>query len=194
MEPVSLILGLADLIPSVIGWFSDDKGENEKKAKGVINIAKKLTGLDDAEAAINDMKINSELQIKFKEAVLDYQYKMEQEYSKQLESVNKTMRSEANSEHWMQWSWRPFNGFLFGITLFLGYIIPALVNVLLATFNVTNKVITSAPFLGGSDIVNEIVRTVPYAQIPEFVLVAWGSVLGVTSWWRGKQKAVKTEK
>lgn len=35
--------------------------------------------------------------------------------SAQLESVNKTMRGEGQSEHWPQYSWRPFNGFMFPV-------------------------------------------------------------------------------
>jgi len=36
-----------------------------------------------------------------------------------IQSVNKTMQEESKSEHWMQWAWRPFIGFIFGIT-FIG--------------------------------------------------------------------------
>ena len=31
-----------------------------------------------------------------------------------IQSVNQTMQVEAKSEHWAQWLWRPYNGFLFG--------------------------------------------------------------------------------
>lgn len=34
------------------------------------------------------------------------------------ETVNKTIQVEATAEHWPTYSWRPFNGFLFGITIF----------------------------------------------------------------------------
>jgi len=27
------------------------------------------------------------------------------------------------SEHWVQWGWRPFNGFMFGLTLFCCYVL-----------------------------------------------------------------------
>jgi hypothetical protein len=33
-----------------------------------------------------------------------------------LQAVNQTMQAESKSEHWMQWAWRPFVGFIFGIT------------------------------------------------------------------------------
>ncbi len=188
MDPVSLVLGLAEFIPSVIGWFSDDDGENEKKANGILDIAKKVTGITDSTGAMTALKNRPELIVQFKESVLNFQLKMEQENSKQIESVNKTMRAEAKSEHWMQWAWRPFNGFAFGITIILGYIVPALVNIWLAAGNYTIEVITAAPFLGAEPIVNEVARVVPIAKIPEFVLVAWGAILGVTSWTRGTKQ------
>jgi hypothetical protein len=35
-----------------------------------------------------------------------------------IEAVNKTMQVEAAAEHWPTYSWRPFNGFMFGICIF----------------------------------------------------------------------------
>jgi len=44
-----------------------------------------------------------------------------------ITAVNQTMQAEAKSEHWMEWSWRPFNGFLFGLAVVGCYIVlPAL--------------------------------------------------------------------
>lgn len=40
-----------------------------------------------------------------------------------LESINATMREEAKSEHWMQWSWRPTVGFTFAGTIVNNYIL-----------------------------------------------------------------------
>jgi hypothetical protein len=45
----------------------------------------------------------------------------------QLAVVNATMQAEGKSEHWPQWSWRPYNGFLFGTAVVLIYfVLPAL--------------------------------------------------------------------
>lgn len=38
-----------------------------------------------------------------------------------ISEVNKTMRAESKSEHWMQYSWRPFNGFMLPISIILIY-------------------------------------------------------------------------
>lgn len=48
---------------------------------------------------------------------------VEQEYSKQLETVNATMREESKSEHWAQWLWRPTIGFTFCAILINNYIL-----------------------------------------------------------------------
>jgi len=73
-------------------------------------------------------------------------------------SVNSTMQAESKSEHWLQWAWRPCNGILFGITLFLVYALPAIKG-----------------------------QGVPVV-IPDAAMIAWGSVLGITAWKRGESK------
>jgi len=40
-----------------------------------------------------------------------------------LEVVNSTMRTEAGSEHWPQYSWRPFVGFLWPVTVLAVYVV-----------------------------------------------------------------------
>jgi len=40
-----------------------------------------------------------------------------------IQAVNATMQAEAKSEKWPQWSWRPYNGFLFGTTIFAVYFV-----------------------------------------------------------------------
>ena len=40
-----------------------------------------------------------------------------------LETVNQTIREEAKSEHWMQWSWRPMIGFTLSGVLINNYIL-----------------------------------------------------------------------
>lgn len=51
----------------------------------------------------------------------DYQVAMRQADSADIASVNESIREEAKSEHWAQWAWRPYNGFLYGTTVFLTY-------------------------------------------------------------------------
>ena len=58
---------------------------------------------------------------------MDHELKLKQVEAANLATVNATMRSEAKSEHWPQYSWRPFNGFLYGIAVVLIYfVLPAM--------------------------------------------------------------------
>ena len=76
-----------------------------------------------------------------------------------IRQVNETTRTESKSEHWPQWSWRPFNGFLFGIAIVAIYFVLPLTEV-----------------------------EVPY--VPVTIWALWGSVLGVATMGRNKEKHI----
>lgn len=46
-----------------------------------------------------------------------------------IQAVNATMQAEVKAEHWPTYSWRPFCGFVFGVTFFGVYFVLPLVNV-----------------------------------------------------------------
>lgn len=180
MDPISVAMGLVKYVPSLIGWFTGDDGD-AKKAEDIIAIAKDFMTVEGDTDFETAFKQDPKAAVAFKTAVMSHQIDMAKENTKRIESVNKTMQVETKSEHWMQWSWRPFNGYLFGITLFLNYVVPSIANIILAFFHITDTVPDGMMF-------SEVVRVVPVGVIPEFVLIAWGAVLGVTSWTRGKEK------
>lgn len=46
--------------------------------------------------------------------------------AKNLATVNATMQTEAKSEKWPQYCWRPFNGFMFPLAvMFIYFLLPA---------------------------------------------------------------------
>jgi Holin of 3TMs, for gene-transfer release len=107
----------------------------------------------------------------------DFETKQRESDSADLAQVNETLRQELTnsaSEAWYQKGWRPFNGFSFGVVLFLNYGLPTLIN-------------TFAPMIAEKWI------PVVSQPVPEFVFVAWGSVLGVTAWHRGVLKRIQVE-
>lgn len=96
---------------------------------GIINAAG-----DQTDKIIKDFKadpnkvLDIDLQIKQvnEKAIADAQNfvtSMESQFANEMESVNKTMREEAKSEHWLQWSWRPIIGFTFCAIIINNYII-----------------------------------------------------------------------
>ena len=171
MDPITIALGLSKIVPGIVGFFGGD--DAEQKAEKVIGLAKQATGIDDPQEAVNAINANPELQVKMQELTNNLIIAEMQEVTKRLQAVNATMQAEARSEHWPQWSWRPFNGFMFGLTLFFNYAFPQIVNMFITAWGeTTTKLLTAG-------------------AIPEFVFVAWASVLGVTSWHRGVHKREK---
>jgi len=176
MDPISIALGLAEFVPSLIGWFTGDDKDADKAEK-VLAIAKTFAGTNEGEfSAI--LRSDPEAAIAFQKSVMNLQIELAREDTKQMQTVNNSMQAEGKSEHWMQWSWRPFNGYAFGISLFLLYVLPALINMGFAIFHVV-------------DGIDNVPRVIVITGVPEFVLVAWGAVLGVTAWRRGQEKLAK---
>lgn len=65
-----------------------------------------------------------ELEAEYKKAALEADRETDVKF---LDEVNRTMRAEATSEHWVQYSWRPFIGFCMGagflaVTIFVSFL------------------------------------------------------------------------
>ena len=110
---------------------------------------------------------NPELYLKLRTMLQNMELKKLQEETKRMEIVNQTMQAEAMSESKAQRGWRPYNGYLFGTTLFCDYFVAQIV---LA--------------LAKSQIV--------WTHIPSEVYLLWSAVLGVTVASRGVEKIAKT--
>ena len=165
MDPITIALGLSKIAPAIIGLLGGDKAG--EKAEKVIAVARQLTGIADPQEAVMAIHASPELQLRMQELTNNLIIAEMQEETRQLQAVNATMQAESKSEHWPQWSWRPFNGFMFGLTLFFNYAFPPVVNMFITAWGETTT------------------RFLVAGTIPEFVFVAWASVLGVTSWHRG---------
>lgn len=46
-----------------------------------------------------------------------------------INAINATMQAETKAEHWASWLWRPFCGFVFGISFFGVYFVLPLMNI-----------------------------------------------------------------
>ncbi len=85
----------------------------EGAAKGIGSLAKDLrTAITGKEAIPSDTMVELERIVATLE---EGENKVE---AATIQYVNQTMQDESKSEHWMQWAWRPFVGFIFGITFF----------------------------------------------------------------------------
>lgn len=137
----------AEIVGKVVG-LSDASVENVKATLSGMT-PEQLAGLKIAEL---------EVSLRMQELGFNSVYKLAELETRNLEAVNKTMQAEAGAEHWPSYSWRPYNGFLFGTTIFGCYFI-------LPLFKITPPV------------------------IPMEVWAAWGGILGIASFFRGKAQA-----
>ncbi len=94
-----------------MGWLSSVFGD-----KGLVG------GVVDVLKSTGVMK-DPEMELKVKQALMEYEIKVAELAAKELEAVNATMREEAKSEHWAQWLWRPVVGFTFSVMLINNYVL-----------------------------------------------------------------------
>lgn len=80
-----------------------------------------------------------------------------------IAAVNETMRAEAHSEHWLQWSWRPLFGYTACAVLVNNYIL--------------------LPYLRPWGVLP--------IEVPSEVWIMVMAVLGVAAWTRGQEKITR---
>lgn len=131
---------------------------------------------DSPEAVLEAIKTDPNAAVKLQQIQSDERIRIQeinaQQHVDTLTQVNQTMRAESVSEHWAQWSWRPFWGFISGTAFFV--------------------VCVFVCFLSYEAIINgktEAMNMVPQL-IGNFTLLFGvpGAILGVASWHRGKAK------
>lgn len=122
-----------------------------------------------------------ELETSIKTAEIEAEKHAREMDSKDIETVNATMQTESKSEKWPQWSWRPFNGFMFGITMFSVYFMIPLINAIALNQFVPNES-GMIPF------------KIDMPEIDYTTWLIWGSILGVTSMGRNTLKVAQKGK
>jgi hypothetical protein len=75
------------------------------------------------EQVAKKIQTDPKLMVELEDIAMKREVGLAQVEATKLESVNATMRQESKSDHFMQYAWRPFNGFMFPITVFSAYVI-----------------------------------------------------------------------
>lgn len=162
-------MSATEVIKTVLPWIGTALGGPLAPLIAGLVASKLDIPKDSVESTITSMLGKPEEVARLKQIEAEVQIKLMELGYKNIETlaglevqnvvaVNETMRAETTAEHWPQYSWRPFNGFLFAITIFVNYC-------LLPVFDK------------------------PSSNIPEWVFVTWGGILGLASFWRGKMQA-----
>ena len=80
---INIASALAELVPGISRWFSDDPkhaDRNQKIARQVIEIAKKVTGSGDASHALRLLESSPEALLKFQKEIRDMERDLEHAY------------------------------------------------------------------------------------------------------------------
>lgn len=102
---------IKDLLSGGIKGIADSFGDIVTKFKA------DPTKVVEMQSALEQAKIAATLKAE------ELSNQAEENYAKELETVNQTMREEAKSEHWMVWAWRPTLGFTLAAVIVNNYII-----------------------------------------------------------------------
>jgi len=168
---IPLVMNLLPFAPKLAKWIGGEKAE--AVADKVVGIAQTVTGEMDPAKAVEAIKANAEYQIRFTELANNFELGLEREYTQQMTIINQTMQAEAKSEHWAQWGWRPYWGFISG-TAFLAVCIFVCYLGKAAILTKDPNAIAMIPMAVGS-------FTTLFA-VP-------GAILGITAWGRNKLKS-----
>ncbi|RAU23815.1 hypothetical protein CU669_01625 [Paramagnetospirillum kuznetsovii] len=117
MDPITIALGLAQVVPGLIRWISgDDDAKAAKVADQVVGLAKAVTGTQTGADALAAVKADPALALQLQQAWMGHELALVQEESRQLAEINATMRVEALAEDAYVRRWRPTFGYAMAIT------------------------------------------------------------------------------
>ncbi|HEX5125798.1 MAG TPA: 3TM-type holin [Rhodocyclaceae bacterium] len=183
MDPITIAMGLATLVPDVLKWLGHDNAA--QSAQKIVSIAQQVTGTSSGEEALAAVRNNPTLALQLqqeldrnKEELAKIGQATElaeiQADSTNIVAVNTTMRSEDGSEHWPTYSWRPFIGFCFGFALLICVLVVAIAYISVMLDPTKAALLDKLPaFLTSMSVLLAI-------PMP---------VLGIASYFRGKMQA-----
>lgn len=174
MDPVTIALGIANFAaPKLAKWIFGDDGE--KVATQVLDVAKSVTGKDDAQDAAAVLKANPELLIEFQRQTQAMEVRLLEEETKRLESVNATMRTEYGSDDKYVKRWRPTFGYAMAATWSL-QILGSMFGIIYAIVAVPTEAAVILTAIGEANA----------ATVPMWAVAL--SVIGVSVWKRSEDK------
>lgn len=171
MEPLSIALGLSQFVPAIAKWVTGSDRAAEVAGK-VIDIAKAVTGKDEADKALAAIQADPNLALQFKQSVLAQQTELERLAVANASDINRTMQAEAASEHWPTYSWRPAIGFSVALAVVLSVL--------------TVFMAYGAAMFGHADGLQHLPGIL--AAVAGIIGVV-SPILGIASWFRGRMQA-----
>lgn len=167
----NLLDTIRGVAPTIAGSLAGGATGNPIIGGAVSSIVRGILGKPDDGSPIQEIEAqeiikNPEMYLKLRTMLQEMEIKKLQEETRQMGMVNQTMQAESKSESKAQRGWRPFNGYLFGTTLFCDYFLA--------------QIIFALAKIGFT-----------WQHIPSEVYMLWSAVLGVTAASRGVEKVAK---
>jgi hypothetical protein len=117
MDPITIALGLAQVVPGLIRWIGGDDAEKAAKvADQVVGVARTVTGKGTGEDALAAVKADPALALQLQQAWLTHEVELSREETRQLAEINATMRAESASDDRYVRRWRPTFGYAVALT------------------------------------------------------------------------------
>jgi hypothetical protein len=173
MDPISLALGLSQFVPKIIKWIAGDKAGTV--AQKVIDVAQQVTGKPTGDQALAALQADPSLVLQYQKAILEQEVTFEQLAVQNAADINKTMQTEAASEHWPTYSWRPAIGFATAIAIVLVVLV-----VVIAYGGVILAKRDPAPLSYIPAMIGAMGALLGATAAP---------ILGIASWYRGRMQA-----
>lgn len=174
MDPVSIALGIANFAaPRLAKWIFGDGGE--KVANQVLDVAKVVTGKNDAGDAAAALRADPALLIEFQRQTQAMEVRLLEEETKRLEAINVTMRAEYASDDTYVKRWRPTFGYAMALTWSL-QILGSMFGIIYAIIAVPAEAALILTAIGEANA----------ATVPMWAVAL--SVIGVSVWKRSEDK------
>ncbi|PCJ88589.1 MAG: hypothetical protein COA54_02405 [Thiotrichaceae bacterium] len=141
---ITVAIALAKFVPDVLRWFGGD--DEADMAQKVVDVASVITGESDQQVALDRIENDPELQLKLTQAMQPVIIAQYQEESKQLETINATMRVEVQSDDKFKSYWRPTFGYIMAFSW--GAMMFAIIYAIIKTPKEASLIINSFSALG----------------------------------------------
>ncbi|CAA7612779.1 3TM-type holin [Magnetospirillum sp. SS-4] len=117
MDPITVALGLAQVVPGLIRWIGGDESSRATRiAEQAVNLARTVAGTESGEESVAAVRADPALALRLQQAWLAHELALTQEENRQLAEINATMRAEAASRDAFVRRWRPTFGYAVALT------------------------------------------------------------------------------
>ncbi len=100
MDPISIITGLAAVVPSIARWIGGETSDAARVAEAAAGVAMRVTGASDPAAAIERLRLDKDFALQFERLWADVETGIQ-------ESLTRRHEADMRSDSWLSKNVRP---------------------------------------------------------------------------------------